>query len=126
MEILASGNQSDWLFDDEFGSYTYKHDLNLRIQRKEIDFDFDKFSGEEWATKHPDSQAYKSIYDIYYNSSRLERKILVSVDGFRATLPMPAINTNKITSAEYKFAKIVDHHGSLDDYIDRSQLQVVS
>jgi len=41
-------------------------------------------------------------------------------------LPMPAINTNEISLAEYKFAQIVDGHGSLDDYIARSQLQVVS
>lgn len=125
MEILKNSSQSDWIFDDSKGSYTYRDDLNLRIQRKEIDFNLDKFAGEDWATKHPDSVAYKSIYEIYYNSSYVERKTLVLVDGLRATLPMPTINTNQIPADEYKFAQIVDHGGRLDEYIERAQLQVV-
>ncbi|EHR1005931.1 hypothetical protein Q9Y03_005130 [Vibrio harveyi] len=122
--ILNSGDREDWLFNDERGIFTYKRDLNLRIERKEIDFDSDKFSGEDWATCHPDPTAYRMIYEVYYGSSFVDEKLLVAVDGFRAILPLPRINTNTISRQDYKFASIVDQLGTLDDYIRRARLEV--
>jgi hypothetical protein len=122
--IILSSNREDWLFNDERGIYTYKNDLNIWIQRKDIDFDRDKFVGEDWATKHPDPNAYREIYEIYYSSSFIEEKMLVSVDGFRASLPLPKIGTNKVKNEDYQFAKIVDQINSLDEYMDRAQLEI--
>lgn len=123
-KILDSSCKEDWLFNDSRGIYTYKNNLNIRIQRKDIDFESDAFEGEEWATKHPDPKAYREIYGIYYGSSFIEERLLVTVDGFRATLPLPKIKTNKIKQQDYQFARIVDRNDSLDEYIRRAGLEV--
>ncbi len=125
IEILNQGNQSDWLYDDDTGSYTYRQNLLLRMESKEIDHDRDIFQ-EDWATRHPDASAYKETYKVFYGSSLISRMELVSVDGHRATLPMPKSSTNVIPLNEYRFAQIVDQGGRLDEYIKRSQLVVES
>ena len=124
LKTILTSSRDDWLFNDERGIYTYKNDLNIWIKRKDIDFDRDKFGGEDWATKHPDPNAYREIYEIYYNSSFVEEKMLVSVDGFRASLPLPKVGTNKVKEEDYQFAKIVDQLNTLDEYINRANLEV--
>ena len=126
MESINNSQKVDWLYNDERGIFTNKNDVNLRLEVKEIDFDNDKFGGEDWATKHPDSSAYRRTYSIYYNASFIKEFILVDVDGFRATLPMPKINTNKVSEQDYKFAEIVDYSGTLVDYMRRAGLEVES
>ena len=123
-KILRESTKRDWLFSDERGIYTYKNNLNIWIKRKDIDFNLDKFSGEDWATKHPDPIAYRETYEIYYGSSFVEEKILISVDGHRASLPLPKINTNKVSREDYQFAQIVDHLDTLDEYMNRAGLEV--
>ncbi len=125
-KIVKESSKHDWLFSDERGIYTYKHDLNIWIKRKDINFDSDKFSGEEWATKHPDPTAYRETYEVYYGSSFIEDKLLVSVDGHRASLPLPKINTNKVKLEDYQFAQIVDQLDTLDEYMKRASLEVES
>ncbi|WP_227541302.1 hypothetical protein, partial [Klebsiella pneumoniae] len=64
-------------------------------------------------------------YTVNYGSSFVDRKTLVSVDGHRATLPMPAsANDLTVTSADVNFAKIVDTGERVDEYILRSGLKV--
>ncbi|RXJ78063.1 hypothetical protein CRV03_03580 [Arcobacter sp. F155] len=123
-EVIKDSTKADWLFNDERGIYTFKNDLNLRIQRKEIDFDFDKFGGEDWATRHPDPTAYRETYEIYYGSSFVKEKLLVSVDGHRATLPLPKINTNIVSYEDYHFAEIVDQLNTLSEYMERAGLKL--
>ncbi len=66
-------------------------------------------------------------YTINYGSSFVDRKTLVSVDGHRATLPMPAWATDlNVKSSDVNFAKIVDIGDSVDEYIQRSGLKVNS
>ena len=36
-KILATSSQDEWIVDDETGSFTYKNDLNLRIERAEYE-----------------------------------------------------------------------------------------
>jgi hypothetical protein len=123
-EKIKNSTRDDWLFNDERGIYTFKEDLNLRIQSKEIDSDTDKFSGEDWATKHPDPTAYRETYEVFYGSSFVYEKLLVSVDGYRATLPLPKINTNIVSREDYHFAEIVDQLDTLDEYMKRAGLEL--
>ncbi len=125
-EALENTSRYDWVFNDERGNYTFKSDLNLRIIRQAIDFDLDKFSGEDWATKHPDPAAYRETYEIYYGSSFVEERLLVSVDGHRASLPLPEVNTNRVNAKDYHFAQIVDQLDTLDEYMKRAGLEVSS
>jgi hypothetical protein len=50
ISVIYGSSKSDWLLSDERGIYTHKSNLNIRIERKEIDQDFDKFSRKGWTT----------------------------------------------------------------------------
>ena len=109
--------------DDETGSFTYKNDLELHIKRADYD-DYNSFN-EPWAVRHPDSNACSVEYTVNYGSSFVDRKTLVSVDGHRATLPMPASATDlNVSSADVNFAKIVNIGDRVDEYIQRSGLTI--
>ena len=124
MKSILNTSKHDWLYNDERGIFTLKNDLDVRIVSKEIDFDNDKFYGEDWAVSHPDPVAYKKTYEIYYRSSFVEEFTLVGVDGFRAYLPMPKVNTLFITPKQYSLAEAVDSLGTLDEYLGRAKLSV--
>lgn len=122
-DILATSSQEDWIIDDESGSFTYKNDLNLHIERAEYDTyrEFD----ETWATSHPDKHAVAVEYVVKYGTSFVDKKILVSVDGHRATLPLPkSINDLSVKASDVNFAKIVNIGDQVDEYLKRSRLQV--
>lgn len=77
-----------------------------------------------WANKHPDSRAIGFWYSLYYDGNLIEKFILVSIDGGKANLPPPEWQTGKINKMEYKVAQIHDTSGMLDEYIQRSKLEV--
>lgn len=122
-KILATSPQDDWVVDDESGSFTYKNDLNLHIERADYETyrDFD----EPWAKGHPDPKAVTVEYVVKYGSSFVEKHMLVSVDGHRATLPMPkSMNDLRVRASEANFARIVDIGDRVDEYLQRSNIKV--
>lgn len=122
-KILEKSSQDDWIVDDETGSFTYKNDLELHIKRADYD-DYNSFN-ESWAVSHPDKNACSVEYTVKYGSSFVDRKTLVSVDGHRATLPMPASATDlTVSPADVNFAKIVNIGDRVDEYLRRSKLEV--
>jgi len=122
-KIISESDQSDWIVDDESGSFTYKDDLNLHIER--ADYETYRSFNEPWATGHPDPSAQAVEYTVKYGTSFVEKHTLVSVDGHRATLPMPkSMNDLNVKASEVNFAKIVDIGDSVDEYLARSNLNV--
>lgn len=122
-EILSKSSQDDWIVDDESGSFTYKEDLNLHIQR--ADFDSFRDFNEPWAKSHPDPDSRAIEYVVKYGNSFVEKHTLVAVDGFRATLPMPkSVNDLKVRASEVNFAKIVNIGDRVDEYLVRSNLEI--
>jgi len=119
-KAIKQSSHEDWIHNVEHGSHTYKHDLNLRIQENETNMRFTA----KWANEHPDSDAYKVKYEIYYGNSLIETKILVSVDGGRAILPIPKRNTNQVDRDSYHFAEITNPV-NLEEYMEASGLVVV-
>lgn len=122
-KVLAESSQDDWIVDDESGSFTYKKDLNLHIER--APFETFRDFNEGWATSHPDSHAVSIEFTVKYGTSFVDKKTLVSVDGHRATLPMPTSAKDlSVTPSDVNFAKIVDVSSSVDEYIKRSKIQI--
>lgn len=75
---------------------------------------------EKWVETFPDPHAYKVIFDVFFNSSWIKTYILVSVDGGRATIPMPTTaNSTTVALDDYMFARIVSPD-QLDEYIRRA------
>ncbi len=122
-KVLATSSQDEWIVDDETGSFTYKNDLNLRIERAEYDT-YENFV-EPWANRHPDSSAKSVDYTVKYGSSFIERHKLVSVDGHRATLPIPESRDDlRVRPSEVNFAHIIATGDRVEEYLRRSQIRI--
>ncbi|HHF0511916.1 TPA: hypothetical protein ACPHTW_004591 [Vibrio antiquarius] len=102
-----------------------KEDPRLRVRAKytEDGIQNDDFR-EAWANCHPNSRAVGYWYELYYDGAFIDRILLVSVDGARAIIPPPCIDTGKIQRYEYSIAKIHDVTGTVDEYIERSGLKL--
>ena len=128
--ILSSDPTEDWNHvTDAVGSVTsYRKDMNLRFQIRYIDDGIQRRDFKEpWASHHPDPSATGYWCDLFYGATRVERFILVAVDGGRAMLPIPKIGPensrpNIVLPLDYKVAQIHDTLGVLDEYITRSGL----
>lgn len=124
-KILATSTKDEWISDDKSGSFTYKNDLNLHIERADHERGFD----ESWATSHSDPHAVAVEFVVMYGSSFVTRQTLVSVDGRRATLPMPkSMDVLEVSASKVNFARIVDYGAgsNVDDYLQRSDIKIVA
>ena len=105
--------------------YFLKEDPRLRFRAKFLD---DGIQNEnfvdKWANCHPDKKAIGYWYELHYDGAFIDRKILVSVDGGRASIPPPKPGTSVVSKNDYHFAKIHDTLETLDEYIQRSGLEV--
>lgn len=123
-KILSKSTKDEWIVDDESGSFTYKNDLNLHIER--ADYETYREFDEPWAKSHPDPKAVAVDYVVKYGSSFVDKHTLVSVDGHRATLPMPkSMDDLRVDKTDVNFARIVDIGDRVDEYLSRSKIQVV-
>lgn len=134
--IEQSINNSDSAQDWDVSSVhsktvaVYRNDVNLRI---EIDWSEDGEQcadfKEPWANCYPDSRASGHWVEIFYGTSHIisMRSIVVTVDGARASLPIPrqkdaAGKITEVLPLDYKYAQIFDSQGTLDEYMWRSKL----
>lgn len=115
-KILANSSKDDWISNDDLGTFTYKHDLNLHINRSADDREFN----EPWAIKFPDKNARAVDYKVFYNNSFVDEKMLVSVDGARAVLSLPKSPKDlSVKKANVNFARIVDTGNQFSNYYGR-------
>lgn len=121
-------SREDWLSQPQQSKSVriFKRDVNLRF---ETSYENDGIQcedfKEEWANRFPDPHATGVFCDLYYAASRIERFVLVSVDGGRALLPLPKSALDlRVPALTYKVAQIHDTLGSLDGYMLRSGLRV--
>lgn len=121
LNILKTSSKQDWTHVTE-EIIVFNEDVNLHIEQREIDFD-DVFL-EPWAMNHPNKSNYRIYYDVFYNSTFIKEILLISVDGHRAELPLPDIQTNTISLDDYNEADIITNGVRLDEYIKRSGLTV--
>lgn len=100
-----------------------KEDVNLRIVSTldEQDVQQEDFR-EPWTNNFADPRATGYYYNLYYGATLLHRFILVSVDGARASLPIPNPGTLEVTRAQWKVAEIFDTLGTLDRYAHQAGL----
>jgi hypothetical protein len=90
--VLASHPVDDWNHqsDSVRSVSSYKHDMNLRFEIKNMDDGIQCADFKEpWANRHPDPSATGYWCNLFYGSTLVERFILVAVDGGRAMLPIP-------------------------------------
>ncbi|MBL0317332.1 MAG: hypothetical protein IPP69_16815 [Flavobacteriales bacterium] len=96
--------------------------LRLTIYQDERGTQCDNFK-EPWANCFPDPTAHGYWVNISYDRAVLDRKILVSVDGGRAMLPVPKARNNLFVSKrDYAIAKLFDSLSTLDEYMRGAKL----
>jgi hypothetical protein len=120
MDLLLKSDAEDWRHVNDgvaAETYVFMGDVNLRIETslEDTDKQADPFV-EPWAQSFPDKHAVGWFYRVYYGPTLLHRFVLVSVDGARASLPLPYRGTTQVGAYAYRVAQIVDG-GQLNDYM---------
>jgi hypothetical protein len=84
-ETVRGTDHGEWIPFNEMGTWTYRDDVHLRIQRYEqLDANFQA----PW-TQHLQATSQSFGYVVYYGNSPVEYHTIVSVDNFRAHIPLP-------------------------------------
>ena len=125
--ILTTNPKNDWKWiKTNWAEEAFlKEDPRLRIRvRWDNEGKHNDNYQEKWANKYPDPSASSFWYDLSNDGALIERFILVSVDGARAELPLPDINSLEVKPLPYKIAQIFDELNTLDEYMRRSGLTV--
>ena len=123
--ILVTSPKDDWkIITNNWAEEAFlKEDPRLRVLCSYDDEGTHNENFQEpWANAHPDRSATSYWYNLSYDGSLIDRYILVSIDGSRATLPLPNLTTLKVKPLPYKVAEIFDRSDSLIDYMNRSGL----
>lgn len=131
LEVVKGSKPSlNWgvFYSEADDTAVFKSDPNLRIEYKHdtSSLHSDDFR-EKWANKFPDPHASSHYYDLYYGATRLERFILVHVDGGRARLPLPESSVDlEVEEIRLKVALIFDQFGTCRQYMERAGLHVTT
>lgn len=122
LEEIFNSSRDDWNVDKFEEVFTYKYNILLTIEEvSESERDF----FEEWANCHPDKRAHFHEYEIKYQNKRITSFYFVSVDGYRALLPLPDIKTKKIKEKHLRLANIIFPFSEMNyEYVYRSHLEI--
>ena len=116
--IMESDPIKDWTrLQNSSKSVIYSDlNVNLRIESSLEDSDIQcQDFKESWATKFPDKKAVGYYYNVWYANTLMFRVILVTVDGGRASLPLPdSFKGMQAKPFDKKIAEI--ENGINDDY----------
>jgi len=124
MQMVRENECDQWVYNDTHGVFALRADVDLRIVRRSNPDEVGRDFKEEWANQHPDPNATRAFYEIYYGASLIHEFMLVAVDGCRADLPLPRAGTKLVPREAYFLARAVDHQGSLTEYMQRSGLSL--
>ena len=128
MARVLGSKKDDWKYFDDRGLFVLNADPNVTIQRREIDYDRDRFA-ERWVEKFPDPSAFRSPHEVRVNGTLIHEETLVSVDGGRMYLPLPDSPVDlTVPTDRDKLARLVNQfnpHGTeYDRYLKTAGLRV--
>lgn len=120
--ILNTLQPTDWIREYDGRPAVYQHDLLLSIALQISDTEFN----EEWANRHPNPKAFQAKALVTYGGNLIKDVYMAVIDGGRAVLPYPqAVNNLVITQEEYNIASALNDQHILDEYLNRSKIQVM-
>lgn len=125
--IQNSNAETDWktISTEVASEAVHKEDPRLRATMYHDDrgVQTDDFK-ESWANSFPDTHAQGHWVEITYDRALIDRRILVSVDGARAMLPLPKSRTDlTMNPLSYRLAQLFDSSSTLDEYARRAGLK---
>ena len=125
--VQSSNAATDWkTIDTEFVSEAaLKEDPRLRatIHYDERGVHTEDFQ-EPWANNgFADPKARSYWVEVTYDRALIDRRVLVSLDGGRAMLPMPKSRADlTFSKLSYRLAQLFDSLSTLDEYAKRAGL----
>lgn len=120
---ICDSKKSDWNCNEEKCVMHFMPDLKISIKWDPYE-DYEPFS-EDWATRHPDKNAYETHYYVCYEQVIIKELIMVHVDGYRALIPLPDYTTKHMDRTSYKIACLINYDvENLNKYIRSSGLIV--
>lgn len=104
IDYIYHCNRKEWDLNENKCTCILKNNPRIRILWD--DHDEKQEYNESWATKNPDKRAYIRDYVVMNDEEEIERFSLVSVDGYRAEIPLPKVGTNIIKRKHYYLARL--------------------
>lgn len=123
--LVVESDPADWIYNDEIGLYIYKPDALMQIRpvREREAFE------EDWVENYSDKKAFDDKHQLTYFGCFIEEYFLVSVDGHRVSIPLPAAADDLcITRDQYRIGQIIHiaHAGfDLDNYMRRAGIVII-
>lgn len=88
--LIDDSSPADWIHFSDMGTWTYRDDVRLRIQRHN---QLEENLQTPW-TQHLQATSQSFSYLVYYGSSPVEYHAIASVDNYRAHVPYPQQPSN--------------------------------
>lgn len=124
--LVGGSDHGEWIPFNDMGTWTYRDDVQLRIQRHEqLDANFQA----PW-TQHLQANSQRFGYVVYYGDSPVEYHTIVSVDNFRAHIPFPhqpqhGGSTYTITPYQATIGRIITGDDqTFDAYLNNTGVQI--
>ena len=123
----VQANTARWIEIEEHDAlYTLKSDLAVSIA---VGLPRSGSFSEPWAANFPDPNPRAYYADMCINGRPIERVMVVTVDGGRATLPLPNGGSLEVPTNRKRFTCLVDElqgGTKFDDYFRRAGLKEIS
>lgn len=108
LEIIYTSIPEDWSYDDDFGIYVYRNDINITIESDRSWPEGDETCHEAWSSQFSDSHAYRKRFILKYRGNFVKAIYGADVDGCRCFIPYPNINNMTITREQYGIGNIIN------------------
>jgi hypothetical protein len=116
MQLIVTTPPKEWISEVDENTSVCGRDLNIRLAaEEEDDEDGPREFHEDWAEDFPDPNAYMVPFVLWYGASPVKKYPMISVDGHRAFLPLPKLNTMEISREQLAVACIVNRITSITD-----------
>lgn len=123
---LGQSEPAAWIPFSEMGTWTFRDDVQLRIQRHEqLDPEFEA----PW-TRNVQGSTQTYGYLVYYGNSPVEYHTIAGVDSFRAHIPLPRQPSDPnqpytITPYQATVGRIITGNAkTFEAYLDTTGIQV--
>lgn len=123
--LVENSKRDDWeiIYESRGDNiYIYRNDPSLLIQEGEVIVE-DFIEG--WANKFSDPKAQSFYVSIIFNGTKIKNIIMVGIDGYRATLPLPKNQQNlTVNKLSYNVAKIIQDEENFLNYFSRANFSI--
>lgn len=109
LEIIYTSMPQEWTYDDDFGIYVYRNDIDITIESdRRNSEDTDETYYEEWACQFPNNHAYRKAFILKYRGNFVKAIHGAYVDGYRCFIPNPNRESMTITREQYGIGNIIN------------------